>query len=213
VPPDEAQSTVASDGGSGNPAQPPQPPPQPPRLRSHDSLTGASVRPRSRATSVKPDPVPAENGNGNGIPAVPAANSVQSNGGSNNRPLNVTDALSYLDAVKVQFHDKPDVYNNFLDIMKDFKSQMYVLPTISPTFPSLLFSLAGSPWVEALYFLDRERCRCIILEPPVTLFFRIPKKYPDYALHYLGTLTMMTCSGEAYYARLRAACCNYGVAF
>jgi paired amphipathic helix protein Sin3a len=37
-------------------------------------------------------------------------------------PLNVTDALSYLDAVKVQFHDQPDVYNHFLDIMKDFKS-------------------------------------------------------------------------------------------
>jgi hypothetical protein len=40
----------------------------------------------------------------------------------------VTDALSYLDAVKVQFYDKPDVYNHFLDIMKDFKSQMFVLP-------------------------------------------------------------------------------------
>lgn len=39
------------------------------------------------------------------------------------RALNVTDALSYLDAVKVQFQDKPEVYNRFLDIMKDFKSQ------------------------------------------------------------------------------------------
>jgi len=39
------------------------------------------------------------------------------------RPLNVTDALSYLDAVKVQFAEKPEVYNRFLDIMKDFKSQ------------------------------------------------------------------------------------------
>lgn len=33
------------------------------------------------------------------------------------------DALSYLDQVKVQFHEQPDVYNRFLDIMKDFKSQ------------------------------------------------------------------------------------------
>jgi paired amphipathic helix protein Sin3a len=33
------------------------------------------------------------------------------------------DALSYLDQVKVQFADQPDVYNRFLDIMKDFKSQ------------------------------------------------------------------------------------------
>ena len=40
------------------------------------------------------------------------------------RPLNVTDALSYLDDVKAQFQDQPDVYNHFLDIMKDFKSQL-----------------------------------------------------------------------------------------
>lgn len=33
------------------------------------------------------------------------------------------DALSYLDQVKVRFHEQPDVYNRFLDIMKDFKSQ------------------------------------------------------------------------------------------
>lgn len=33
------------------------------------------------------------------------------------------DALSYLDQVKVRFSDQPDVYNRFLDIMKDFKSQ------------------------------------------------------------------------------------------
>jgi Paired amphipathic helix repeat len=115
--------------------------------------------------------VPAENGSSNEIPAVPAA----SNGSNNNRPLNVTDALSYLDAVKVQFHDKPDVYNNFLDIMKDFKSQMYVLPTIFPLSP-LRFFLFGSPWVEASYILDCERCRCIILGLLVALFFlRIQK--------------------------------------
>ncbi|KAJ8464001.1 hypothetical protein ONZ45_g17389 [Pleurotus djamor] len=47
-----------------------------------------------------------------------------------NRPLNVTDALSYLDAVKVQFQEKPDVYNRFLDIMKDFKSQAIDTPGV-----------------------------------------------------------------------------------
>ncbi|KAG1721864.1 uncharacterized protein EDB91DRAFT_1064220 [Suillus paluster] len=46
------------------------------------------------------------------------------------RPLNVTDALSYLDAVKVQFHDQPDVYNHFLDIMKDFKSGLIDTPGV-----------------------------------------------------------------------------------
>jgi paired amphipathic helix protein Sin3a len=40
--------------------------------------------------------------------------------------LSLQDALTYLDQVKVQFHDQPDVYNRFLDIMKDFKSQAYV---------------------------------------------------------------------------------------
>jgi paired amphipathic helix protein Sin3a len=42
---------------------------------------------------------------------------------TSSRPLNVTDALTYLDAVKNQFGDQPEVYNKFLDIMKDFKSQ------------------------------------------------------------------------------------------
>ncbi|KAJ2925668.1 hypothetical protein H1R20_g11426, partial [Candolleomyces eurysporus] len=46
------------------------------------------------------------------------------------RPLNVTDALGYLDAVKNQFQEKPDVYNQFLDIMKDFKSQAIDTPGV-----------------------------------------------------------------------------------
>lgn len=60
----------------------------------------------------------------------PAASSVRLppvscvDGQPQERPLNVTDALSYLDAVKVQFQDQPEVYNQFLDIMKDFKSQL-----------------------------------------------------------------------------------------
>lgn len=36
------------------------------------------------------------------------------------------DALSYLDQVKLQFGNQPQVYNDFLDIMKEFKSQSYV---------------------------------------------------------------------------------------
>ena len=41
-----------------------------------------------------------------------------------NRQLDVTDALGYLDCVKAQFQDQSDVYNRFLDIMKDFKRQL-----------------------------------------------------------------------------------------
>ena len=40
------------------------------------------------------------------------------------------DALSYLDQVKVRFSDQPDVYNRFLDIMKDFKSQAIDTPGV-----------------------------------------------------------------------------------
>ncbi|KAJ5936267.1 hypothetical protein N7454_005565 [Penicillium verhagenii] len=40
------------------------------------------------------------------------------------------DALSYLDQVKVRFVDQPDVYNRFLDIMKDFKSQAIDTPGV-----------------------------------------------------------------------------------
>lgn len=38
--------------------------------------------------------------------------------------LKVEDALSYLDQVKFQFKTQPHVYTEFLDIMKDFKSQV-----------------------------------------------------------------------------------------
>ncbi|KAI8981426.1 hypothetical protein BDB01DRAFT_851219 [Pilobolus umbonatus] len=46
------------------------------------------------------------------------------------RPLNVKDALSYLDQVKVKFADQPEVYNRFLDIMKEFKSQAIDTPGV-----------------------------------------------------------------------------------
>ncbi|EUC56682.1 histone deacetylase complex, SIN3 component, putative [Rhizoctonia solani AG-3 Rhs1AP] len=53
------------------------------------------------------------------------------------RPLNVKDALSYLEMVKVKFQDKPDVYNHFLDIMKDFKSQAIDTPGVIERVSSL----------------------------------------------------------------------------
>lgn len=39
------------------------------------------------------------------------------------RELRVEDALLYLDQVKVEFGDRPHIYNEFLDIMKTFKTQ------------------------------------------------------------------------------------------
>lgn len=52
------------------------------------------------------------------------------------------DALSYLDQVKVQFADHPDVYNRFLDIMKDFKSGAIDTPGVIERVSHLF---AGNP--------------------------------------------------------------------
>lgn len=44
--------------------------------------------------------------------------------------LKVEDALSYLDQVKFRFGNQPQVYNDFLDIMKEFKSQSIDTPGV-----------------------------------------------------------------------------------
>lgn len=75
---------------------------------------------------VKSELLPKTNGEINDQTQAQAHAIVQGQKTSNYKPLNVKDALSYLDQVKFQFRDHSDVYNNFLDIMKDFKSQKYV---------------------------------------------------------------------------------------
>ncbi|KAL9598928.1 MAG: hypothetical protein Q9219_004194 [cf. Caloplaca sp. 3 TL-2023] len=54
----------------------------------------------------------------------------------------LNDALSYLDQVKVRFVEHPDVYNRFLDIMKDFKSQTIDTPGVIDRVSTLF---AGHP--------------------------------------------------------------------
>lgn len=55
-------------------------------------------------------------------------------GASNNQQqfqrLKVEDALSYLDQVKYKFNNQPQVYNDFLEIMKEFKSQCIDTPGV-----------------------------------------------------------------------------------
>merc|ERR1719261_1129950 len=46
------------------------------------------------------------------------------------RQLKVEDALAYLDQVKMKFEDKPEIYNQFLDIMKEFKAQSIDTPGV-----------------------------------------------------------------------------------
>ncbi|KAI1855557.1 hypothetical protein JX266_000422 [Neoarthrinium moseri] len=60
-----------------------------------------------------------------GPPVPPGGGALQ----QGQQPI-LNDALSYLDQVKVQFADQPDVYNRFLDIMKDFKSQTIDTPGV-----------------------------------------------------------------------------------
>ncbi|PCH43217.1 the Msin3a Pah1-Sap25 Sid complex, partial [Wolfiporia cocos MD-104 SS10] len=47
-----------------------------------------------------------------------------------NRPLHITDALSYLDLIKMEFREQPDVYNRFLAIIKAFKEQVIDTPGV-----------------------------------------------------------------------------------
>lgn len=67
------------------------------------------------------------------IPVINGPGGPQINGNSalaqSQQPI-LNDALTYLDQVKVRFQDQPDVYNKFLDIMKDFKSQAIDTPGV-----------------------------------------------------------------------------------
>ncbi|PLW57131.1 hypothetical protein PCANC_01945 [Puccinia coronata f. sp. avenae] len=75
----------------------------------------------------------------------PQENTENSQGSQSYRTLNVRDALSYLDQVKVRFQDQNDVYNQFLDVMKLFKTQSIDTPgviervsTLFRGYPSLI---------------------------------------------------------------------------
>ncbi|GLB35790.1 putative histone deacetylase (HDAC) interacting [Lyophyllum shimeji] len=96
-------------------------PAQPPYPTGPDILVSHSDTPDMKPRTPKPStPRPSTGDSPAGAQKSPEVG----------RALNVTDALSYLDAVKVQFQDKPEVYNRFLDIMKDFKSQVIDTPGV-----------------------------------------------------------------------------------
>ena len=44
--------------------------------------------------------------------------------------LKVEDALNYLDKVKLEFGDRPRIYNEFLEIMKNFKAHEIDTPGV-----------------------------------------------------------------------------------
>ncbi|CAM0137869.1 unnamed protein product [Umbelopsis sp. WA50703] len=139
----------------GNPPTLPPPPPPPSTsvsgtsLMSHSPsasspMSTSSIPPPSSSIPRPPNspqsshavPVPSPSQTAQQLPTASSSSALTSSqqqqqqqaGGY--RPLNVRDALSYLDQVKVKFSDQPDVYNRFLDIMKDFKSQAIDTPGV-----------------------------------------------------------------------------------
>lgn len=74
-------------------------------------------------------------------PPPPAQQQANQQQGQGQQPI-LNDALSYLDQVKVQFAEVPDVYNRFLDIMKDFKSGAIDTPGVIGRVSTLF---AGNP--------------------------------------------------------------------
>ncbi|KAJ8707258.1 hypothetical protein PYW08_011392 [Mythimna loreyi] len=103
-----------------------QPPPQvpqrlkalPPQQPSLSALPAALGR-----QSPAPAPLATPPGVGPGVAA-------QQQAAGQFQRLKVEDALSYLDQVKYKFNTQPQVYNDFLDIMKEFKSQTIDTPGV-----------------------------------------------------------------------------------
>ncbi|CAA20757.2 Clr6 I prime and Rpd3L histone deacetylase complex subunit Pst1 [Schizosaccharomyces pombe] len=117
---------------------PPSQLPPPPQPQSHPNVTVISASP-ARAIEQQPTILSSTDSNiprpgtvkSSASPFVPNQNpSAPPPPPQEYRQLNVTDALSYLDLVKLQFHQEPEIYNEFLDIMKEFKSQAIETPEV-----------------------------------------------------------------------------------
>ncbi|KAI9163154.1 Transcriptional regulatory protein SIN3 [Paramyrothecium foliicola] len=97
---------------------------------------GTSQGPSGGSTAVFGGPLQQQEGQRGGqqsnaaFPGVTAGGHQIPGGITQGQQPILNDALTYLDQVKVQFHDQPDVYNRFLDIMKDFKSQAIDTPGV-----------------------------------------------------------------------------------
>ncbi len=115
-----ASSTVAAVAATVDPQQPSQLQQAPQPQSQSQPVSQSMISPITLQQPMATEPVDAAT-----APSASATSTVAATQAvaSNYRPLNVKDALSYLDQVKVQFSDQPEVYNRFLDIMKDFKSQ------------------------------------------------------------------------------------------
>ncbi|KAG7265334.1 LOW QUALITY PROTEIN: hypothetical protein CRUP_014370 [Coryphaenoides rupestris] len=89
----------------------------------HPTVHGGPGHHHHHSPAVQAHGPPAMHGH---APAPPASTAQ----GQQFQRLKVEDALSYLDQVKLQFGNHPQVYNDFLDIMKEFKSQSIDTPGV-----------------------------------------------------------------------------------
>ena len=121
--------------------QPPQPPPKAPPAPPAAPPRPAPAAPPAAAPAAVTAAVSATGANAGGPPqprpggppsgaAPPAKPPQPPPGGGGMKELRVEDALLYLDDVKREFGDRPRVYNEFLAIMKNFKSQEVDTPGV-----------------------------------------------------------------------------------
>ncbi|KAJ2100832.1 hypothetical protein GGI16_003605 [Coemansia sp. S142-1] len=110
--------------------------PRAPAAMAAPSTAPSSTHPSANARHSVGTAMSTQPGAANGSASAPAAANESSGEppkpqvDANGRQLNVNDALSYLDLVKSQFQDNPDVYNQFLEIMKEFKSHAIDTPGV-----------------------------------------------------------------------------------
>eukprot|EP00049_Salpingoeca_infusionum_P009546 m.161692 g.161692 ORF g.161692 m.161692 type:complete len:1543 (-) comp14364_c2_seq1:375-5003(-) len=106
---------------------------QQPKQRAQAVLAPATPTTVTSNTATAPTPVPVQP-TASPVQQSPTTNGVAAQDAAAAKKkaesLKVEDALSYLDKVKLHFGSKPQVYNKFLKIMKDFKSQKITTPDV-----------------------------------------------------------------------------------
>ncbi|KPJ05860.1 Paired amphipathic helix protein Sin3a [Papilio xuthus] len=117
-------------GAHKPPAQQPPQPPQPPRLRVAHAPTPLGRQSPGASGGVGGGVAGVAPGGAAGGPGGAPGGGVGGAPGAQFQRLKVEDALSYLDQVKFKFSTQPQVYNDFLDIMKEFKSQTIDTPGV-----------------------------------------------------------------------------------
>jgi len=138
LPPQGPPQQTQPQPHQGQPRQtmrPGVPPPQDQRRLSGNVMHSGNRQAHPQGPPVSQGPPPSGTHPGNRPaqgppfrPGPPAVMPPQGSGGM--RELRVEDALVYLDDVKREFGDRPKIYNEFLEIMKNFKSQEVDTPGV-----------------------------------------------------------------------------------